>query len=74
MVEVANFRYWNARSGEWIEPRFKSALARIRSFRGAEVLRSTLEFVPVETLDLHGRYRPGIAVLRAPDNALALAA
>ena len=35
MVEVANFRYWDPVCGEWIEPRFKSALARIRAFRNA---------------------------------------
>ena len=76
MVEVANFRYWDPVSREWIEPRFKRVLSRIRAFRNAELLKSTLEFVPAEALDLHGRYRPGIACwkARADDGIYAMAA
>lgn len=70
MVEVANFRYWDPASQAWIAPRFKSALSRIRGFRNAELLRSTLEYVPAEALDLHGRYRPDLARREAPAPAV----
>lgn len=56
-VTVYRFKFWDARSGEYIVPERKSTRERINMI-GAEILDDTAERVETRSLENQGRYTP----------------